>query len=290
MIGNRSIIKHTATESNLRKLEELISSDLDEYKQIGRVLPWEYGKRIRKKEDASDILEEGKVLVDDFLKLNPEENKPNLEICKSLDFKAAGLYSSVVSNSLMLGGGVVLGAYFNQPMIGGLMAGIGLIKLMTFAAMKMKMVNPHYDNGTLFCTKTRKKKMLFDILHEYSHMVSEQSLDRGISTWLLYEGFAEGVSIHIGKKNNCNKLRKVALTRGIEMMDHAAHGIKQKLQGKDIFENAISQGENGQIKVVEDTIFAMLGCGYSAFRIAEEKYGPGIYREVMNKNFSALIS
>lgn len=290
MIGNRSIIKYTATEGNLRTLEELINSDLAEYKQIEMILPWEYGKRIRKKEDASDILEEGKVLVDDFLKLNPEENKPKLEICKSIDLKATGLYSSVLSNSLMLGGGVVLGAYFNQPIIGGLMAGIGLIKLMTFAAMKMKIVNSHYDNGTIFCTEARKKKMLFDIIHEYSHMASENILDRGISTWLLDEGFAEGVSVCIGRNNPCKRLRKIALARGIEMMDNARHGIKKKLQGKDLFEDALSQSESGQIKVVENVAFAMLGCGYSAFRLAEEKYGPEIYREIMNKNFAALIS
>ncbi|MDI6738073.1 MAG: hypothetical protein QME12_06185 [Nanoarchaeota archaeon] len=289
MIGNRRIIENIATEENLKRLEEIIKRDLSEYNQAESPWPWGYGGKIRKKEDAADILKKGKALVDDFLMLNPEDNKPKLEICKSLDLKAAGLYSSLVSNGLMLGGGITLGACFSQPMIGGLMAGIGLLKLATFIAIKLKIKNPHYENGTIFCTKAREKKMLFDIMHEYSHMVSEQSIHRNMNTWLLYEGFAEGVSIHIGKNNPCSKLRKTALSRGIRMMDNAMHGIKKRLEGKDIFEDAVSQGENGQIKVVENTAFAMLGCGYSIFRLAEERHGSEIYRDALKGDFSLLI-
>ncbi|MDD4878180.1 MAG: hypothetical protein PHO02_04035 [Candidatus Nanoarchaeia archaeon] len=292
MIGNRRIIECVATKENLGKLEEIIKQDLNEYRQTEKNYPKDYSRKIRKKERAREILKQGKHFVDEFLMLNPDENIPKIEICKSLDLKAAGLYSSIVSNGIMLGGGITLAAYFNQPMIGGVMAGIGLLKLATFAAIKLKIQTPHYEKGKIFCTKAREKKMLFDIMHEYSHMVSENSLDRGMNTWLLYEGFAEGVSIHIARNNPAfagSPVKKRALFRGIEMMDNARHGIKKRLEGKDIFEDAVSQGEAGQIKIVENTAFAMLGCGYSIFRLAEEQSGPIVYKEVLDGNYSALL-
>lgn len=286
MIGNIRIIKHIANEENCKRLEELIEADFSEYRQIR---DYDYGKRIRKKKDAIPLIAQGKPLVDNFLGIDAKENIPEIEVCRNLEFKAAGLYSSIVSNGLMLGGGITLGAYFSQPIIGGFMAGIGLLKLLMIASLKLKFVNSHYDKGTIFCTKTREKKMLFDVIHEYSHMVSENIFGNFMGSWLLSEGFAEGVSIYIARESGNPALKKAGLSRSIEMMDYAKSGIRKKLAGKDIFEDANKQQENGKIKVIESTGFAMLGCGYSMFRFAEEKHGSEVYRDVLKGDFSRLL-
>ncbi|MEK6864525.1 MAG: hypothetical protein AABX27_04480, partial [Nanoarchaeota archaeon] len=123
-----------------------------------------------------------------------------------------------------------------------------------------------------------------DMAHEYSHAVFARSIGGGKECMFANEGFAEGVSTLLSKKDNI----KTGLFNSVELLTMAKHYAKKMRKGKkDYFALAIEKLYAGEETSYWEEM-VMRSSGYAVFKLAEEKYGKDIYREFIKGNTGIL--
>jgi len=289
VVENKQIIEYLATRDNYNKLENLIAKELEEYYSMPKPKKAESGKKIKTLEEATEILSEAKHSVDDFLSLKPGYCNPKLELKGSLKYNGNGLFSTMVSNALFLAAGIGAAIYWH-PMIGGAMVGVGISKLAFILNLNLSITTPVCNSSELItCIKgATREEMRMSLLHEYAHAVSIDRLGgQSLKYRCLSEGFAQGTQLHISKHYGAKN--RSSLFSSIRCLDNARHDIKCKLSGKEKF--FLKMEKNIKEEMISDNEYMFLtGAGYFLFRLAEEKHGEDIYKEVLEGNTKLLFA
>lgn len=156
--------------------------------------------------------------------------------------------------------------------------------------LRIHATDPGCDGENITYLKGERRAYAFHtLLHEYMHAVSLGQLGgTSFEYRSAVEGFAEGSSLRIMRQGN-NAIRKIALFESINWLYIAKGAIAKKVEGKrgrleSIFKNISKGSLRGDIDSNR-----LSGIGYSLFRLAEEKHGAGVYREVYNGNTKILF-
>lgn len=272
---NKQIREYLAHNCSL--LEHILKNNGSEYKNTPKESPCKKAGSI---EEAEDTFKKAKSSIDDLLHLEPYRYNPSVEFKKYGQDRV--IISSYVSNGLLLVGGVVLAATGGSGVIiGGFMSGIGLLRLINLHSISSNGKNPEFskEQNKIHISKKRKDILLQDLAQAYALAIAENNFNE---TSIKY-GFAAGVSGCVLRKSEC---KKEELRQSAELLEYAISAIRR------------DSNENRYIKSLKDKLNKTglihteqkeaIALGYSAFRLAEEKHGKEVYKEVLQGNYRLL--
>lgn len=291
-IYNREIINHILRDDNYNKLEEILARETKEF----YALPWsarwlDFEKKVRKQSHAEAVLAKAKEDADSFLGAGIE--LPSLELKRRMSIKGYQLNSNVnlFSLSLIAAGLFVLYQWSGNSNIcitGEIIAAAGAAGGIVHFARKIKQNSPLYlpEERKIACVTRKESDVYCDMAHEYSHAVFMHLVNDRKECRFANEGFAEGVSTCLSKKNNI----KTGLFNSVELLTMARYYAKKmRTKKKDHFGPVIEKLHAGEeMGYWEEMV--MRSSGYAAFKLAEEKYGEDIYRAFLAGNRSILMS
>ncbi|MFH1066072.1 MAG: hypothetical protein V1734_06200 [Nanoarchaeota archaeon] len=273
-ISNEEIAEFIAKNCSL--LETILKIERSEYQNAPKESPC---KNVESIEEAEEIFKKAKSSIDELLHLGP--NAYNL----SVEFKKYGtdrvVMSSYISNGILLVGGAILATTGGSGiMMGGFMSGIGLLRLINLHSISSNGKNPGFskEQNKIYISKKGKDDLLQDMTQAYALAVAENNFNE---TSLNY-GFAAGASGCVLRQGES---RRNELKQSANLLKYAIRAIKK---GNNKYVKSLKDKLNkaGLIHTAQKEAMAL---GYSAFRLAEEKRGSGIYREILEGDYSPLI-
>lgn len=273
-------------------LEKILKKDTEERKKLPFWL--NCGSKVK---NVEDVLTEAKAEVDNFLSLDKEEYNPKL-YTKSFLF---GYLRAIGTSGIILGVGISSADPPNMPFLNNMpqmMQPIGVVTALIGAVWAGKSVGMglfgslFHEWGeyvpeikTIIAVKSRRNLFKHMLLREYARAASAERIRKVPLPYYPFEaGFAEGVAAtlmsredkgeHAIALNNSRKLLK----RGIEFLQLKKKEV-QKI-GEKLYEGKFPREHHKK---------GLEGMGYCLFRLAEERHGADVYREVYSGNTRALF-
>jgi hypothetical protein len=292
-VYNREIIRYITEDENYKRLEDILARETKEFYK----LPWknrwlDFEKKVRTQSHAEAVLAKAKEDADLFLGAEHAVKIPSLELKPKLTIQGYHLNSNenLSSLSLLATGLFVLYQWpdnDNASLTGMIIAAAGIAGGIVHFARKVKQNSPTYipEEHKIICVTRKKSEVYCDMAHEYSHAVFMRSINDRKECMFANEGFAEGVSTVLSKRDNI----KTGLANSVELLTMTRHYAKKKrLNKKDFFAPVIEKLHTGEETGYWEEM-VMRSSGYAVFRLAEERYGTDVYREFLRGNTSILL-
>lgn len=292
-INNQEIVDSITSSETAYRLEAIICRELREWNGLPlETRLFNPGKGIRKQAEAEQILKEAMQEADLFLGEEYSAGLPSLEKKK---FRKMPI-SSYFSNALFIGAGIFVGYQGsksgdrNIAMIGGLMAGIGISKLGLLISFSKNRSPTIYnmEENKIFWVSGKQQAVKLDMLHAYSHAVAMPILRKQPLYMMVNEGFAAGVSARVMRTKGNLAEHKTALSRSIPLLKIVKNCLKRQRAGKDDFTPLLEKLSKSEPLNSSEAMLAN-SAGYAFFRLAEEKHGTDVYREVLKGNYENLF-
>ena len=285
-IGNERIKENLA--KNCGQLEHILEADSAECKKTACS---GYGKKITSQKDAENIFKEAKASIDSLLSI---EEMCSVKII--MGSKAYGhdkvITSSYISNGIFVAAGIMLAKFGNNALfdcvtIGGLMAGLGLIRLVRLMSIKRQSNNPEFfpAENSIYCPKEKSKKMEFGLMLAYSSAAVHEDINNSPEYRCMNYGLLLGIS-GCAAMSDDNALKHLALKRSTDMLETAVEALRRKEENKYL-KAAKNIAAKAFFANPEEKELAALG--YSFFRLAEEKQGKSIYKQALEGNTAILF-
>ncbi|MFH1066071.1 MAG: hypothetical protein V1734_06195 [Nanoarchaeota archaeon] len=292
-VYNREIIKHITDDENYKRLEDIIAKETKEF----YALPWkarwlDFEKKVKTQEYAEAVLAKAKEDTDLFLGAGYAADIPSLELKRRMTIKDYHLNSNINLFSLSL---IAAGLFIlyndaktgngDTSVAGTIPAAAGMAGGIVHFARKVKQNSPAYipEEQKIICVTGKESEVYCDMAHEYSHAVFMRSISDRKECMFANEGFAEGVSTCLSKKENI----KTGLFNSVYLLVTARNQVQKKCL-KNPYEPVVEKLHTGEeIDYWGEMI--MRSTGYAAFRLAEEKYGANVYREFIRGNTGILL-
>lgn len=292
MIENTEIIGCLCTKEKLNRLEEIIAEDTKEYNALPFSERWiKIGKKVITQEQADKLFSEAKQDTDGFLCIDSSVYSPSVKYIKRFTGRMSPV--AYLLHAAAICSGIAVVTIGNMPVLGGIiayggMAGFGA----SMAIIKTRTKKPHsycLTDNRIDCVSGREQEIKCALLHEYAHCVLMDKIGSAESLHIFNEGFAEGLSIYLMSQSSISMHKRTGLFQSIWHMVIAREAIKKRIEGKSGHFNDMLEKINEK-NLREKELILSSGMGYAFFRLAEEKRGSEIYREVLEGNYSPLLS
>jgi hypothetical protein len=141
--------------------------------------------------------------------------------------------------------------------------------------------NPEFskEQNKIYISRKRKDVLLQDMTQAYALAIAENNFNE---TGMKY-GFAAGASSRALKHGEC---RRDELKQSAVLLEYAIKSIKKRNENNYVKMLKEKMNKAGLIHTAQKEAIAL---GYSAFRLAEEKQGSEVYRDVLKGDFSRLL-
>ncbi|MBU2638766.1 MAG: hypothetical protein KJ955_07370 [Nanoarchaeota archaeon] len=287
------IYRYLSERDNRASLEAILKTDTE---ARGKLPFWGNAGTKVKKAGVEEILKEAKQSVDSFFSLDAGKYNPSL-YAKSFLF---GYHQMVLATGFLAGIGAMHSYPPNIPFLQNmppfvtalgqvtLLAGIVWLGISTSKALFGSSLYAYgeynHERNTIIGLRSRRNLFKHMLLREYTRAASVERIRREPMAYLPFEnGFAESVAGRLMLREDegehaiaLNKARK-QLKKGIECLKIHRTEFAQIAQKLD------------KEKMPKDYKKCLMGMGYCLFRLAEERHGEDIYREVYNGNTRILF-
>lgn len=282
-VKTEKIIDYLAEKENISSLETILQKETKEWKAASK---WKNaGKRVRKK-DIDGIFNEAKIRIDGFLGINPSDYNPKLD--------SGSFFEGSLRFMLLTGGLTVMGAggLLRGDIAGTIFGAFGLLaggtgfltavgaSLFGDSLIAKGAYDPEKD--TIVFMRSRRNLTMYTLLHEYTHAVTTPAFREGNDYWCFNEGFSVGNALELMSANK--KERANALSFSIPRLETA---IKATKKPDEYFEELYDGLEKGILPGKYQP--ELYGLGYGLFRLAQERHGVQVYKEVYNGNTELLF-
>ncbi len=239
---------------------------------------------MRNNEDATAIYLEAKKRVDSLLDISPDEYNPSLETASFFraSLRPMRLYLGVlmigIGGSMFINGDPIK-LVINTALVALGAAGISFcMRASIFGSSVTQIAEYDKDNNRILALRSRRSIMLYALAHEYGHAVTTDKFREGNS----YFGFREGFCIGLG-----------LAVQGITGMERA-NSLSISISRLELAKKALRRlgsidKEDKKEKYSAKTMEGLYMLGYSIFRLAEERHGADVYREVYSGNTKLLF-
>lgn len=281
MIETGIIAEYISSGENCSLLEEIVKKE----KEACESIPECSEMKIRKIEDAKAVLHEAKGIMDEFLGIEPACYNPSIEF-KRISMQNIALGG--LSLALITAGTAI--AFTEYKEISSMLLATGITGS-TWLAIREFMDKDRYDRegNRIICTKAGRQKMLYTLMHEYAHAATTDKFGSDIKHFCFDEGFAMGSSSHIAQNYMNGQCAKASLKLSSRLLEMASEFAIKYKENPNNFKAAYLLSSINAGSVPLWFRGTANGIGYALFRLAEEKHGPCIYREVFNGNDKILF-
>ncbi|MFA5887968.1 MAG: hypothetical protein WC852_04635 [Candidatus Nanoarchaeia archaeon] len=286
-VRTEKIIDYLLEEKNSSSLEAILRKETEEWKGASK---WKNaGKRVRKK-DTEAVFREAKARVDEFIGIEPSKYNPKLD---SGNFLRATYKAMMFDSGIMMMGasgliqGGIMGTAFGTI---GLVAGGAYLMMAVGAALfgdaffAQGAYEPKDDK--IVFLRSRKNLLMYTLLHEYTHAVTTpvfKGEDKGENDyWCFNEGFAVGNAVELMTASEAERIN--ALSFSIPRLEIAVKAVKKP---ETYFEKLYEQLGKGFLPAKYQP--ELYGLGYALFRLAQERHGIGVYKEVYDGRTELLF-
>lgn len=281
MIETEIIADYLASGENSSMLEAIVQKEKEIYESI----PECNEKKIRDIDEVKALLHEAKGIMDNFFGINPACYNPSIE------FKKISMQSIALGGlSLASIAAGTAAAFTEHKQLASMLLAFGMTGT-TWLAVREFMDRDRYDakNNRIICTKAGRQKMLYNIMHEYAHAATTDKFGNNIKYFCFDEGFAMGSSSHIAQNYMNEQCAKASLKLSSRLLEMASEFTIRYKENPNNLRAAYLLSSIGAGTIPLWHRGTANGLGYALFRLAEEKHGSGIYREVLKGDYSRLI-
>lgn len=281
-IANGEITEFFREKANRKSLDKLIAAEMAEWKT--RPKQESAGTKVSRT-DAEGIFGDAKEKVDSFLGINADEYNPSLD---TASFFRGSIRSLLLHSGVTLLGisGIMSSSYNEIGSVSGKIIAAGgsamllyTLGIAAFGSSVMQAGEYNPEKNQILALRSRKNIFSYTLMHEYGHAVTSDKFRKGNNYIGFREGFCIGMALHL-QDNESKLVRANTLSLSIKRLAIAKKSLRNL---DDIARNCEKE------KYSSKTLNMLYMLGYAMFRLAEERHGAGVYREVYNGNSGILF-